>query len=354
MNGVHVSYSLARQSFLKAATQAGAAMASYTHPLHKGPRGEDLAIDVAHIGPQTGRTLLLISSGVHGVEGTAGSKAQTAFLHSRLYAQLPAATAVCLVHAVNPYGFAYSRRVNEEGVDLNRNFIDWRQAPPPTSELTSSLNSLILTYPASPSGNKEIAQTLASYIRQTGVDTFDARLAKGQYNVPGGLCYGGTGQSWSAQNWGRILDQHKGFERVVHLDLHTGYGPRHQVTVLPADYTDQQGFEKMRQWWGKQVQGEHQVAAALTQVSGCIEQSLLQVWQPAQIMQATLEVGLQPLHHNIMALIDDHRAHHCTGASARFKMLAARNMRNVYVPRAPEAQHNLRRALVQAVAGLTS
>ena len=28
-----------------------------------------------------------------------------------------------IIHAVNPYGFAHLRRVNEENIDLNRNFI---------------------------------------------------------------------------------------------------------------------------------------------------------------------------------------------------------------------------------------
>ena len=34
------------------------------------------------------------------------------------------------MHAINPYGFAWTRRVNEDNVDLNRNFVDHDKAYP--------------------------------------------------------------------------------------------------------------------------------------------------------------------------------------------------------------------------------
>ena len=39
--------------------------------------------------------------------------------------RLAADTALVLVHANNPHGFAHQRRVNEDNIDLNRNFIDF-------------------------------------------------------------------------------------------------------------------------------------------------------------------------------------------------------------------------------------
>ena len=35
-----------------------------------------------------------------------------------------------MVHAINPHGFAWSRRVTEDNVDLNRNFVDHAQPYP--------------------------------------------------------------------------------------------------------------------------------------------------------------------------------------------------------------------------------
>ena len=34
-----------------------------------------------------------------------------------------------IVHALNPVGFSWVRRVNEDNVDLNRNFVDWTSPP---------------------------------------------------------------------------------------------------------------------------------------------------------------------------------------------------------------------------------
>ena len=35
-----------------------------------------------------------------------------------------------LIHAINPHGFAWLRRVTEDNVDLNRNWIDFDQPAP--------------------------------------------------------------------------------------------------------------------------------------------------------------------------------------------------------------------------------
>ncbi len=45
-------------------------------------------------------------------------------------ASVPDDLAVVLIHAINPYGFAWIRRVNEDNVDLNRNCIDFGAAIP--------------------------------------------------------------------------------------------------------------------------------------------------------------------------------------------------------------------------------
>ena len=46
----------------------------------------------------------------------------------------PADVRVVMIHALNPYGMAWVRRVNEDNVDLNRNFIDWSE--PSSGECT--------------------------------------------------------------------------------------------------------------------------------------------------------------------------------------------------------------------------
>jgi hypothetical protein len=108
------SYSEARQRFLSAALAAGATLWSYVHEA-TGPQGEELAMDAAWIGPRDAPRVLVILSGTHGIEGYQGSAAQLGTLHQRAR-HLPDGCAMLLVHGVNPYGFAWNRRVNEDNI----------------------------------------------------------------------------------------------------------------------------------------------------------------------------------------------------------------------------------------------
>ena len=130
------SWSEARAKFVAAAKAAGASVEVLRYDSSEGFAGvwrsqslpPQLTIDVALLGdPTTATGLLLHSSGVHGIEGYAGSAIQTAFLtrvaNDAPGSALPAGVCVAFVHGVNAHGMAEHRRWNERGVDLNRNFI---------------------------------------------------------------------------------------------------------------------------------------------------------------------------------------------------------------------------------------
>ena len=116
-------YEEARQHFLDRAGAAGAALDARAHPL-TGPKGEALSTDIAWLGPSDAERVLVTISATHGVEGFCGSGAQVGWLESGLYREQPAGTAHLMIHAINPHGFAWLRRVTEDNVDLNRNFVD--------------------------------------------------------------------------------------------------------------------------------------------------------------------------------------------------------------------------------------
>lgn len=122
-------YHVQRASFMAAAESKGAETTSYPHPLPC-PLGEALYTDVARIGPASASRLMLVVSGTHGVEGYYGSDCQIAWLETLDEKALPADTALLLIHLLNPWGAAHLRRVNEDNIDLNRNFIDFSQPPP--------------------------------------------------------------------------------------------------------------------------------------------------------------------------------------------------------------------------------
>ena len=112
------SYSEARTKFLATARAAGSRLAQYVLPNIRGPNDEDLIVDVALLGAQDPRNLLVLISGTHGVEGFCGSGCQIGYLADQLYEALSSTTGLLLVHALNPFGFAWLRRVNEDNIDL--------------------------------------------------------------------------------------------------------------------------------------------------------------------------------------------------------------------------------------------
>ena len=111
-------YAQARQGFLAAAAGRGLRAESALHPL-KGARGEDLAMDSVLLGSADSESLLIVTSGTHGVEGFCGSGCQRALLgDDELLKRIDAAKiAVLLVHALNPWGFSFLRRANEDNID---------------------------------------------------------------------------------------------------------------------------------------------------------------------------------------------------------------------------------------------
>jgi len=101
-------YFAAVEGFRSAATKSGAVINSQVYPA-AGPDDRPLSVDVARIGNAGTDKILLHLSGVHGVEGFTGSAIQTAILREAF--ELPNNLAVLLVHAVNPYGFAWLTHV---------------------------------------------------------------------------------------------------------------------------------------------------------------------------------------------------------------------------------------------------
>ena len=73
-------------------------------------------------------------------------------------------TSVVLVHALNPHGFAHRRRVNEDNVDLNRNFVD--HAGPPDDRDYDVVHPLLVPKdwdgPAHAAADAELAELVGS------------------------------------------------------------------------------------------------------------------------------------------------------------------------------------------------
>ena len=167
-------YFTARQRFRKAVMKAGGALE--TIPLDaKGPNGEDLGIDIAWFGARNPRRALVHSSGLHGVEGFAGSAIQLQFLENA--PALAPDAGLMITHILNPYGMAWLRRFNENNVDLNRNFVDPQSGattPPVYSKLNAFLN------PPTPPAADLFYLRVALLILQQGMPALKQGVVGGQ------------------------------------------------------------------------------------------------------------------------------------------------------------------------------
>lgn len=259
------SYRVARDRFLAAAHSRGATLEKSVLPVHEGLEGEELAVDVARLGPDDAPDVVVVVSGTHGVEGYCGSALQTWWLERGAPGR-PPGVAVELVHALNPFGMSWVRRTNEDGVDLNRNVIDW-SAPPPANPGYDEIADLLVPPDWSEATRARTDSVLLELLTERGLESFQQTISGGQYDHPGGVFHGGRGPAWSNEwlrSWfGRALT---GYARAVILDLHTGLGPWGVGELITSEPLDSPAHQRAGRWWGpvtSMVDGDG-VSAVLT------------------------------------------------------------------------------------------
>lgn len=241
-------YACARQRFRHAASHLGWQLE--THPIGLvGPDGDELAFDVAWSQGGAPDKVLVVSSGVHGVEGFFGSAVQVALLEQ--WRSMTTSPIKCVfLHGLNPFGFAWLRRFDEINVDPNRNFLlageRFEGAPDGYAELDSFLN------PCRPPSSWEPFTFKSLWlIFKYGMPAMRQAVASGQYNFPRGLFFGGHGPSRTQQILGENMPRWlRGSKSVVHLDFHTGLGRRGACKLL-IDYPlnqNQRGL--LTDWFG--------------------------------------------------------------------------------------------------------
>ena len=196
----------------------------------------DLSIDILHAdATQRPQHMLLVTTGEHGIEGFVGSAIMELVISTVLPTLDPATTSLCLVHAINPWGMKHEQRTNATNVDLNRNFVlSWDAVR--VNDGYRSLRSMFQPQGPMPSvqWNRLLLAGQAVRLAVTGKSgMLRQALLAGQYEEPAGLYYGGTEWQPETQVMRRLYgDCLKATPHLVHIDLHTGYGPRDRMSVV--------------------------------------------------------------------------------------------------------------------------
>jgi hypothetical protein len=300
-------YVTARQNFIAACAEAGVEVASLRHPLSS-PEGDELATDVARFGSENASRLLVMISGVHGVEGFSGSAAQVGWIAQRRYDSLPEDTAVLMVHLINPWGAAYLRRYNEDNVDLCRNFLDFSQPLPVNQKYAAIHDELVLGEVLGPSGER-CGPYLGKKVAERGLEYVVDLFMAGQYQHEDGFGYGGQQAVWSNHTLRQILANHsEGVSKVCVLEFHTGLGPWAYGQLITMQGGSE--LERVREEFGpwvfnpsadKQPDEEgHRV------VTGHTIEAYRTAFSDARLSAVTLEFGTFPPDLTLALLVREH------------------------------------------------
>jgi len=242
----------ADSKFREACRSAGVELRFHPHP-KCGPDNEALNLGVCRVGPADAKHSLLIVSGTHGVEGFGGAGVQTGWLHSGGTEALPADTSVIMLHLLNPWGAAWSRRVNEDNVDIFRNLIycDHPCEADPLYDLVDDTLNLAEWADRDPVAWGESA---AALIDKYGEDRLQAAIRRGQHHRPNGMTYHGDKASWSKQRFDEITAEYLADARYVAvLDIHTGFGAYGHGLVMSYDPPGSEKHSRVSRWFDGKI-----------------------------------------------------------------------------------------------------
>ena len=243
--GARRNFVTAAQTWRTRSLASSSLMVSLAEVVEPSGGHEDLVTDVVFLEcPEhrsLSRPLVVITSGVHGVEGYAGSLLQCLALGDDAFVQAVLAHADLLfVHAVNPWGMHHRQRTDSQNIDLNRNA---HNAPSLYLQKNKHLHLLRpLLAPQQPADNDSLvarSKFFATIIRifaQLGVGDAVRSVMHGQYEFPNDLFYGGNKLS---SHLGNVAQTIRGLlrqdRRCCIIDLHTGLGPKGKLTLMLSE-----------------------------------------------------------------------------------------------------------------------
>jgi predicted deacylase len=215
-----------------------------------GPTGETLYTDTVWLGPRDAARVLVLTSATHGIEGYAGSAMQLDVLNllSCGALALPENTALLIIHALNPWGYAWQRRCDAQGIDLNRNFIDFSRPLPENP----GYNALRWALFCDDAAQRHAA--FGEWQRHYGRESLEIALSGGQYSDPHGPFYGGWAPAHGRHVLEGIMQAYElAMRRLAVVDLHTGLGPYGYGEIICDHVPDSDGAKTAHRWYGDAV-----------------------------------------------------------------------------------------------------
>ncbi|EPG73034.1 PF10994 family protein [Leptospira fainei serovar Hurstbridge str. BUT 6] len=254
------TYEACQRAFLSYRRGLKSVFPRFKHEVLEIPKGGG-NIDSYLIGSKKNppKKIVIMSSGIHGVEGYAGSSFQRRWIEEFLLNENPSYsppknTDFLILHGINVDGFKKMRRVNERNVDLNRNFALKREKLHKKAKNKGYRKIQSFLNPA-----KKFTYITWEYlifvIRFAGiVARFGAKYVldaavNGQYEFPDGIYYGGRKPEPVVRRLRKFFRKTlKNYEQILILDYHTGYGARNTLSLMqnaPAGSREDKNLRKV-------------------------------------------------------------------------------------------------------------
>lgn len=264
---------------------------------------DGLTMDWAWAGDPAADRCLVFSSGLHGIEGFVGSAAQLEML-SR-----PIDEPTLYLHALNPWGMANLRRVNESNVDLNRNFLPPGQAYAGANDDYARIDGL-LNSAGPPVADLFLARVGLAALR-FGYGRLKNALMSGQHDFPRGLQYAGAKLEDGPRALLGFLDAAlAGKSRVVHVDLHAGRGAFGTWTPLLDGGARAEQASRARAAFGDRLAAWNADDPLAYVIKGGLTAELQRRYASCRYDALTVEFGTYGDLKLLAAFRDENRWHH--------------------------------------------
>lgn len=217
-----------KMKFCSLALAYGASLHHIQHPCDA-----DLTTDIASLGDKNAAHIVVVSSGLHGVELPAGSLFQRLGLRQAKNHR-PDNVRIVFVHALNPYGSEFALRTDRapdgsRNIDPARNFIRFSEAGPGLPEADPAIRAAFEKADLSSSSLALMwAKLLYTAFVEQGQGVFKRNFVRGQYSAAGLTYFGGHSASYARLTWEKIVREtiiHDKLESIIHIDVHSGDGP---------------------------------------------------------------------------------------------------------------------------------
>ncbi|MEM7492152.1 MAG: M14 family metallopeptidase [Pseudomonadota bacterium] len=324
------SYVEARAKFIKACEDRSLAVDSRLNPNAKGASGEELYADIVQIGPTNSTKALFLLSGTHGVEGYCGSGAQIALLSHGDFDNLPDDVCVIMVHAMNPYGFSHDRRVTEDNVDLNRNFLDFARSDLPGKDY-ARIHEHILPSDWDGPGRQYANKQLSLFIEEHGMTAFQAAVSSGQYLYPDGIFFGGHAPAWSNEMFRSAISDYLATRKTIAtIDFHTGLGPHGYGELINIGSASQKALSA--QWYGDQVTDPEAGTSTSAPLDGMVAHGMAETLSEAELAFITIEFGTYDINTVLTALRGDNWLYQTADVDTALAADIKRDIRGAFYP----------------------